>query len=101
MARRPSASNDLLFYGATGAFAFLLVSLVVAIAGVLAYQSRLSIAAFGWHFWTTTTWDPVAGQFGAFPFIWGTLYSSLLALGLATPVALGIAIFLSELCPGW
>jgi len=101
MARRPSPSSDRLFYGATGAFAFALVSLVAAIAGVLAYQSRLSIAAFGWHFWTTTTWDPVAGQFGAFPFIWGTLYSSILALALATPVALGIAIFLSELCPGW
>jgi phosphate transport system permease protein len=45
--------------------------------------------------------DPVAGQFGAFPFIWGTLYSSFLALCIATPVAIGIAIFLSELCPNW
>ena len=41
----------------------------------------------------------MAGQFGALPFIWGTLYSSILALVLSTPIALGIAIFLSELSP--
>jgi phosphate transport system permease protein len=54
---------------------------------------------FGLNFWRTQTWDPVAGDFGALPFIWGTLYSSILALVLATPVALGIAIFISELAP--
>ena len=48
-----------------------------------------------------TIWDPVAGEFGALPFIWGTLYSSILALLIATPIALGIAIFISELCPAW
>ena len=47
----------------------------------------------------TSTWDPVAGEFGALPFIWGTLYSSILALLIAAPIALGIAVFLSELCP--
>ena len=41
------------------------------------------------------------GEFGALPFIWGTLYSSILALLIATPIALGIAVFISELCPGW
>src|SRR6202163_5053329 len=60
-----------------------------------------SIVKFGLNFWRTSTWDPVAGEFGALPFIWGTLYSSILALLIATPVALGIAIFISELCPGW
>ena len=44
-------------------------------------------------------WDPVSGEFGAKPFIWGTLYSSVLALLVAAPISLGIAIFLSELCP--
>ena len=43
----------------------------------------------------------MAGQFGALPFIWGTLYSSVLALLLATPVAIGIAVFITELCPAW
>lgn len=94
-------SGDRTFYGATGLFALVLVALVVTIAGILAYQSQLSIRTFGLKFWATSQWDPVLGEFGAFPFIWGTLYSSILALAIATPVALGIAIFLSELCPAW
>ena len=53
----------------------------------------------GFGFWLDDVWDPVSGEFGARPFIWGTLYSSVLALALATPISLGIAIFLSELCP--
>ena len=56
---------------------------------------------FGWQFWQTDTWDPVAGQFGARPFIWGTLYSSILAILISTPIALGIAIYISELAPPW
>ena len=52
-------------------------------------------------FWLTDTWDPVAGEFGARPFIWGTLYSSVLALLISTPIALGIAIYISELAPNW
>ena len=51
-----------------------------AIGVELFRQSRLSIEKFGWQFWQTDTWDPVAGEFGARPFIWGTLYSSILAL---------------------
>jgi phosphate transport system permease protein len=92
-------ANARLFLWSMGAFALLLVLIVAAIAVVLAHESAPSLRAFGLRFWETSTWDPVAGQFGAAPFIWGTLYSSLLALLIATPVALGIAIFLSELCP--
>jgi phosphate transport system permease protein len=92
-------ANVNLFQWSMGAFALLLVLLVGAIAYVLAHESGPSIRAFGLRFWQTSTWDPVAGQFGAAPFIWGTMYSSILALLIATPVALGIAIFLSELCP--
>src|SRR3954454_17337425 len=58
-----------------------------------------SIQKFGLSFWRTEIWDPVAGEFGALPFIWGTLYSSVLALAIATPIALGIAVFISDLCP--
>ena len=61
--------------------------------------SRLSLTHFGWHFLVGSTWDPVAEVFGALPFIFGTLASSLLALFIAVPVALGAAIFLSELAP--
>ena len=74
---------------------------VVAIGVELTRQSWLSISRFGLNFWLTSTWDPVAGEFGALPFIWGTLYSSVLALLIATPIALGIAVFISELCPAW
>ena len=94
-------SDDRLFRVGTGVFGLLVVIVVVAIGAALGWQSRLSIAEFGWQFWQTDTWDPVAGQFGARPFIWGTLYSSVLALIIATPVALGIAIYISELAPGW
>ncbi len=78
-----------------------MVAAVVAIGIQLTWESRRSLAEFGWNFWRTSTWDPVAEQFGARPFIWGTLYSSILALLLAAPIALGIAVFLSELCPQW
>jgi phosphate transport system permease protein len=73
--------------------------LVAGIAVVLVTQSWLSIQTFGLGFWRTSTWDPVSGEFGALPFLWGTLYSSFLALCLSTPVALGIAVFLSEMAP--
>jgi phosphate transport system permease protein len=91
--------SDLGFRLATGALAAIVVSVVAAIAVVLFRESILSIREFGFQFWVTDTWDPVAGQFGARPFIWGTLYSSVLALLIAAPVSLGIAIYLSELCP--
>jgi phosphate transport system permease protein len=85
----------------TGAFALVLVLIVCAIGFELTRQSMLSIQKFGFSFWRTETWDPVAGQFGALPFIWGTLYSSILALTISTPIALGIAVFIAELCPSW
>ena len=93
--------QDLGFRLGTGAFALVLILIVVAIGFELTRQSMLSIQKFGLAFWRTDTWDPVAEEFGALPFIWGTLYSSVLALALATPVALGIAVFISELCPDW
>jgi phosphate transport system permease protein len=92
-------SPDLGFRIGIGAFAAALLLIVVAIGLTLANDSALSLQKFGLNFWRTSNWDPVAGEFGALPFIWGTLYSSLLALLMATPVALGIAVFISELCP--
>ncbi|MEA2235843.1 MAG: phosphate transport system permease protein [Thermoanaerobaculia bacterium] len=93
------SSDDRKFRIGTGAFAALVLLIVLGIAFELTRQSALSIAKFGLKFWTTSIWDPVSGDFGALPFIWGTLYSSILALLLATPIALGIAIFISELSP--
>jgi len=93
------SSDDRSFRIGTGAFAALVLLIVAGIAFELTRQSTLSITKFGLKFWTTKVWDPVSGDFGALPFIWGTLYSSVLALLVATPIALGIAIFISELSP--
>jgi phosphate transport system permease protein len=93
------SNSDLGFRISTGLFGLLLILIVAAIGFELTRQSWLSITTFGFAFWSTDTWDPVAGEFGALPFIWGTLYSSVLALLISTPVALGIAVFVSELSP--
>jgi phosphate transport system permease protein len=99
--RTTDRSDEIAFRSGTGTFALLLIAVVVAIAAILVRESQLSIRHFGWQFWQTDVWDPVAGEFGARPFIWGTLYSSVLALIISTPIALGIAIYISELAPGW
>lgn len=101
--RKPPSSrksvDDRGFRAGTGFFALLVVLLVVGIGFELFRTSHLTIEKFGLRFWRTSTWDPVSGEFGALPFIWGTLYSSVLALLLSTPIAIGIAVFLSELSP--
>jgi phosphate transport system permease protein len=74
-------------------------AIVVFILSILIIRSHLSLAQFGLKFFTSDAWDPVSGDFGALPFIYGTLATSLLALLMAVPLALGVAIFLTELCP--
>src|SRR3954462_2282012 len=92
-------SGDLGFRVFTGTFAVALLLIVASIGGELYRESVLSIHEFGFKFWVTDVWDPVSGEFGARPFIWGTLSSSILALLIAAPISLGIATYLSELCP--
>jgi len=76
---------------------------ILLVTGLLVYElyakSALSRHKFGWHFLLTQTWDPVAGQFGALPFVYGTIITSALALLIAVPIGLGAAIFLAELAP--
>lgn len=74
-------------------------AIVIFIATILILRSKLSLAQFGLKFFSSSEWDPVSGAFGALPFIYGTLATSLLALLMAVPLALGVAIFLTELCP--
>ena len=93
------SGTDVGFKVATGVFGTLVLAIVVSIGVVLFRESFLSIREFGFRFWITDVWDPVAAQFGARPFIWGTLYSSVLALLIAAPISIGIATYLSELCP--
>ena len=75
--------------------------LVAAIGVSLLYDGRRAFEEFGAGFLVGTTWDPVSGQFGALPFLYGTVVTSVLALLLGGPVALGAALFLSELAPAW
>ena len=62
-------------------------------------NSALTVHKFGWSFFVTQTWDPIAGEFGALPFIYGTVVTSALALLIAIPLGVGAAVFLAELAP--
>lgn len=93
--------GDLIFERLTQFFALLVFLLVILIGYEMYSGSRLSIQKFGWQFLVTSTWDPVKEIFGALPAIYGTLVSSFLALMISLPLGLGVAIFLSELSPGW
>lgn len=93
--------GDFVFKHLTLLFA-LGVLLLVFLMGFEMYRgSALTLEKFGWKFLVTSTWDPVLDEYGALPFIVGTLVSSLLALALAVPLGLGVAIFLAELAPQW
>src|SRR5215471_20069995 len=76
-----------------------LLAIVILIVRELIIRSHLSIHAFGFKFFIKQVWDPVNGDFGALPFIYGTLVSSGLALLLAVPLSVGVATFTTELCP--
>lgn len=93
--------GDAVFKYLTTFFAALVLLLIIVMAYEMYVSSSLTIEKFGWSFLTSTEWDPVTEQYGALPFIYGTIVSSLIALILALPVGLGIAIFLTELAPLW
>jgi phosphate transport system permease protein len=85
------------------AAAFAFGGVVVGLAGLLAWElwrsSALARHQFGWGFLVSQTWDPAAGQFGAAAFVYGTVVSSAIALAIAVPLGIGVAIFLAELAP--
>jgi phosphate transport system permease protein len=89
-------------------YAGLLVAFGLAIPALFAFillrvgaSALPAVREFGWGFITSSDWNPVQGQFGALPFIFGTVVSSLIAVALAVPLAVGLAIFLTELAPRW
>jgi len=91
--------GDAVFRGALFCCALLLVAVVVLMFVEIGSNARLSVAGFGFSFLTGREWDPVQGEFGALPFVYGTVVSSLLGLLLAVPFSLGVAIFLVEQAP--
>jgi len=93
---RPSY-GDQIFWGITLLIALGVIGVMLWMCYEMWQQSSLSREAFGLSFFWTTTWDPVAERFGALPYIFGTVVSSLVALVLAGPIGIGIAIFLVEL----
>ena len=82
---------------------FLAATGVLAITGLLVFELWNNSAdarhQFGWQFLVSSAWDPVSGKFGALPFIYGTVVTSLIALIIAVPLGVGAAIFLAELAP--
>jgi phosphate transport system permease protein len=92
---------DRLFRGTSGVFAVSIVGLLVAVAVLLTASSLETWSTFGLGFLTGVTWDPVAGIYGALPFIVGTIVTASLAMLIATPIGILTAIFLAELAPRW
>ncbi len=90
---------DRLFRYLMLACALSVLAIVALILVELWQQSRLSLHTFGWKFLTGQNWDPVSGDFGALPFLYGTAVSSLVALVIAVPLSIGLAIFNTEMCP--
>jgi phosphate transport system permease protein len=101
----PTVSLERANYG-DRAFKLLLTLAALTIPTLLGFMvyelwsgAKLAIDAFGFDFVTSSTWDPVAEQFGALPLVFGTLLSSLIALLIAVPLSLGVAIYLTEFAP--
>lgn len=91
--------GDRVFMGLLAAMAASVLVLLGAMVVTLTASAWPAIQKFGLAFFTASTWNPVAGEFGALPFVYGSVVSSAIALLLAVPLGLGVAIFLSELTP--
>jgi len=92
-------SSDRVFKAAMTACGLGVLGVLVLIVYELISGSGLSWHAFGFKFFAASDWDPVNEHFGALPFIYGTLVSSFLALIIAVPLAVGVAVFTTEMCP--
>jgi phosphate transport system permease protein len=92
---------DQIFRGVVTGFSGLVIATLAALVLLLVVDSLPAIQRFGFGFVGTSTWDPVKEQFGAWPYIYGTLFSSFLGLLIATPIAVGAALFLVEYAPPW
>jgi len=111
LARGNSALADRGFHWLMVLCALSIFGIVVLIAIELVKRSHLAWSTFGFKFFFSSFtlpgtsqplyWDPVNGHFSALPFIYGTLVSSFLSLLIAVPLAIGVAVFLTEMCPGF
>lgn len=95
------ATGDRVFQVLLAAMAAGIPLIMGAMLVALIAAARPAIERFGLAFFVSSTWDPVAGEFGVLPFLYGTLVSSALALLISVPLGIGTAVFLSELAPSW
>jgi phosphate transport system permease protein len=95
----PSRAADGIFYAVVLICSLALAAVVALIVYELVIHSQITLRQFGVRFFAGTNWDPVSGDFGALPFIYGTLVSSAVALVLAIPLGVGVAVFTTEMCP--
>jgi phosphate transport system permease protein len=100
-AKSRGAAADRAFTLLTTGAAWLVLILLGATAISMAWGGRLAFQTFGLGFITSSDWDAVAGKFGALVPIYGTLVTSAIALIIAVPVSIGIALFLTEIAPRW
>jgi phosphate transport system permease protein len=92
---------DVVFRSATWVFAVFVLLLLTGVIVSLVAGALPALEHFGWGFITSDSWNPVTEKFGALPAIYGTLVTSAIAMLIGIPVAFGIAIFITELCPPW
>jgi len=92
-------NGDLIFRAITTIFAFSILIILAIMLAEMTIESLPSIRKFGWRFIVSREWDAVQGVFGALPYLYGSVVSSVLALLLATPLSIGAAVFITEICP--
>ena len=93
------AKADKTFKGLTLLMAASIVAILLLMGAEMVRESLPSMRKFGWQFITGQDWDPVQGQFGALPYLYGSVVSSILALLLATPLSIGTALFVTDIAP--
>lgn len=99
--KRSDRWADKLFRWAMLACGSAILGLVGLVAFELVHSSMPSLHQFGWKFFFTSDWDPVNSGFGALPFLFGTAMTCIVALIIAVPLAVGQAVFITEISPGW
>ncbi|QRE73353.1 phosphate ABC transporter permease subunit PstC [Methylobacterium aquaticum] len=99
--RAPSPVGDRIFRSAAFVSALLVLAVLAGILGSIAYGAGPAFQEFGFGFLTSSAWNVGREQYGALVAVIGTLVSALLALLIGVPISLGIAIYLTQLCPGW
>lgn len=97
--QKGSLSPDTIYRAILIGCASLILVIVLAMLVVIGQGSLLSIREFGFHFLIGSVWDPIKGEFGALPFIYGTIVSSVIGVLIATPLSIGVAVFLVEQAP--